>query len=119
MRVLYVPPNKTTRIPYLQKGGELPGVQYGSGFFGNLVIGLKRIALPALKAVGKAALPMAKEALMAGLASDGSVKERLKAAGQTALTRKNLVGLTKAGSRALRRNVDSTNRNKQRVVRPF
>ena len=115
MRVLYVPPNKTTRIPYLQKGGELPGVQYGSGFFGNLMSGLKRIALPALKAVGKAALPMVKEAAMAGLAADGSIKDRLKATRQTALSKKNLVGLTKAGSRALRRNVS----NKQRVVRPF
>ena len=90
----------------------MSGVQYGSGFFGNLMSGLKRIALPALKAVSLAALPMVKEAAMAGLATNGSIKNRLKAAGQTALKRKNLVGLTKAGSLALRS-------NRQRVVRPF
>ena len=83
------------------KRGELPGVQYGSGFVGNLVSGLKRIALPVLKAVGKAALPMAKEALMTGLAAKGSVRDRLKAGGQTALTKRNLVGLTKAGRKAV------------------
>ena len=100
MRVPYKPTAQSTKIHYLQKGGELPGVQYGSGFFGNLLSGLKRVALPALKAVGKAALPMAKEALMTGLATKGSVKDRLKAAGQTALTKKNLVGLAKVGGRA-------------------
>ena len=100
MRVPYIPPSKSSRALWLQKGGELPGVQYGSGFFGNLVSGLKRMAIPALKAVGKAALPMAKEALMAGLKSDGSVKKRLKAAGQTALTKRNLVSLAKAGRKA-------------------
>ena len=99
MRVRYEPPNKSTRIHYLQTGGELPVVQYGSEFFGNLVIGLKRIALPALKAVRKAALPMAKEALLTGLAAKGSVKDRMKAAGQTALTKKNLMGLAKAGGK--------------------
>ena len=40
---------------------------------------------------------MAKQAVMAGFAADGSVKDRFKAAGQTALTKKNLVGLAKAG----------------------
>ena len=78
----------------------MPGVQYGSGFFGNLVSGLKRIALPALKAIGKAALPMAKEAILSGLSDKGSDKESLKSAGQTALTKKNLVGLAKAGGKA-------------------
>ena len=78
----------------------MPGVQYGSGFFGNLVSGLKRIALPALKAIGKAALPMAKEALVSGLAAKGSIKDRLKAASQTALTKNNLMGLAKAGGKA-------------------
>ena len=100
MRVPYKPPAQSTRIHYLQKGGELPGVQYGSGFFGNLVSGLKRIALPALKAVEKAALPMAREALVTGLATKGSVKDRLKAAGQRAVTKKNLVSLAKAGGKA-------------------
>ena len=100
MRVAYEPPKHSTRIPYLQKGGELPGVQYGSGFFGNLISGLKKIALPALKAVGKAALPMAKEALISGLSAKGSVKDRLKAAGQSALTKNNHVSLAKAGGKA-------------------
>jgi len=101
MRVPYIPPSKSNRALWLQKGGELPGVQYGSGFFGNLMSGLKRIALPTLKAVGRAALPMAKEALMAGLQSEGSVKQRLRAAGQTALTKRNLVTLAKAGRKSV------------------
>ena len=101
MRVPYIPPSKASRALWLQEGGELPGVQYGAGFFGNLVSGLKRIALPALKAVGKAALPMAQEALMAGLKADGSMKKRLRAAGQTALTKPNLTRLVKSGRKAV------------------
>ena len=101
MRVPYIPPSKSTRIPWGQKGGELPGVQYGSGHFGNLRSVLKRMAIPALKAVGKAALPMVKEALMTGLATKGSARDRLKAAGQTALTKKNLVGLAQAGRKSV------------------
>ena len=92
MRVPYEPPAKSTKIHYLQRGGELPGVQYGSGFFGNLLKMAKTMALPALKEIGRAILPMAKKAVMAGLAADGSVKDRLRAAGQSALTKKNLVG---------------------------
>ena len=99
MRVRYEPPNK--RIHYLQKGGELPGVQYGSGFFGNLLQTAKTMALLALKVVAKAALPMAKKAVMAGLAADGSVKDRLRAAEQTALTKENLMGLAKTGGDAV------------------
>ena len=99
MRVPYEPPSKSTKIHYLQRGGELPGVQYGSGAFGNFFRAVKTAALPALKSVLKAALPMAKKAVMAGLAADGSVKDRLRAAGQSALTKKNLVGLAKAGRR--------------------
>ena len=95
MRVPYIPP--TGRIPYLQKGGELPGVQYGSGFFGNLLQTAKTMALPALKEIAKAALPMAKKAVMAGLASKGTIKERLKAASQSALTKENLLHLAKTG----------------------
>ena len=98
MRVPYKPPAQSTKIHYLQR--VLPGVQYGSGFFGNLLKAAKTVALPALKAVARAALPMAKQAIMAGLASDGSVKDRLRAAGQTALTKRNLVGLAKAGRKA-------------------
>ena len=73
----------------------------GRDFFGNIISGLKRIALPALKAVGKMALPMAKQALIAGLTTNSSVKSRLKAANQTALMKKNLMGLPKAGSCAV------------------
>ena len=101
MRVPYIPPSNASRALWLQHGGELPGVVYGAGYLGNLVSGLKRIALPALKAIGKAALPMAKEALMAGLKSEGSVKKRLKAASQTALTKQNLTSLAKAGRKSV------------------
>ena len=99
MRVLYEPPSKSTKIHYLQRGGELPGVQYGSGIFGNMFKALKTAALPALKAVTKAALPMVKSAVTAGLAADGSISDRLKAASQTALTKENLMGLAQAGRR--------------------
>ena len=99
MRVLYEPPSKSTKIHYLQRGGELPGVQYGSGFFGNLFKTVKTMALPALKSVAKAALPMVKNAVTAGLAADGSISDKLKAAGQTALTKNNLLNLAQAGRR--------------------
>ena len=79
-----------------QRGGALPGVQYGTGFFGNLLSGLKSVAVPALKAIGKAALPMAQEALAAGLSAKGPMKQRLKAAAQSATQKKNLVALGKA-----------------------
>ena len=100
MRVPYKPPAQSIKIHYLQRGGVLPGVQYSSGFFANLLKAAKTVALPALKAVARAALPMAKQAIMAGLVSDGSVNDRLRAAGQTAITEKNLVGLAKAGRKA-------------------
>ena len=99
MRVPYEPPSKSTKIHYLQRGGELPGGQYGSGFFGNLFKTVKTMALPALKAVAKTALPMVKSAVTAGLAADGSISDRIKAAGQTALTKENLMGLAQAGRR--------------------
>ena len=99
MRVPYEPPSKSTKIHYLQRGGELPGVQYGSGFFGNMFKAIKTAALPALKAVAKTALPMVKSAVTAGLAADGSISDRLKAAGQNALTKENLMGLAQAGRR--------------------
>ena len=54
-----------------------------------------------LKAVCKMALPMAKQALIAGLAADSSIKNRLKAASQSALTKKNILSLAKAESRAV------------------
>ena len=81
-----------------QRGGTLPGVQYGTGFFGNLLSGLKSVAVPALKAIGKAALPMAKQALVAGIASEGTVKQRLKKAAQAAATKENLMALAKSGA---------------------
>ena len=81
-----------------QRGGTLPGVQYGSGFFGSLLSGLKKIALPALKAIGKAALPMAQEAITAGLSAKGPLKQRLKKAAQTASRKGNLIALAKAGA---------------------
>ena len=80
-----------------QRGGTLPGVQYGTGFFGSLLSGLKKVALPALKAIGKA-LPMAQEALTAGLTAKGPLKQRLKKAAQSATQKQNLIGLAKAGA---------------------
>ena len=81
-----------------QRGGTLPGVQYGTGFFGSLLSGLKKVALPALKAIGKAALPMVQEGLAAGLTAKGPLKTRLKKAAQSATTKKNLLALAKAGA---------------------
>ena len=95
MRVAFKPSNRLS--PYLQKGGALPGVQYGGNFFNSTLSGLKRFSLPTLKAVGKAMLPMAQEAIMTGLSTKGGIKERLKAGAQTALTKKNLMGLAQAG----------------------
>ena len=69
-----------------------------TGFFGNLLSGLRSVAVPALKAIGKAALPMAQEALTAGLSVKGPMKQRLKAAAQSAAQKKNLVALAKAGA---------------------
>ena len=75
----------------------MPGIQYGTGFFGSLLSGLKSIAVPAMKAIGKAALPMVQKALAAGLSAKGPMKQRLKAAAQTATNKKNLIALDKAG----------------------
>ena len=80
-----------------QPGGTLLGVQYHTGYFGNLISSLKSVAVPALKAIGKAALPMAQEALAAGLSAKGPIKQRLKAAAQSATKKQNLVALGKAG----------------------
>ena len=43
---------------------------------------------------------MAQEAIMTGLSTKGGFKERLKAGAQTALTKKNLLGLANAGKTA-------------------
>ena len=77
-----------------QRGGTLPGLQYGTGFYGSLLSGLKSVAVPALKVIGKAALPMAQEALAAGLSAKGPMNQRLKA---SATKKKNLLSLGKAG----------------------
>ena len=79
-----------------QQGGTLRGVQYGTGFFGSLLSDLKSVAVPALKAIGKAALLLAQEALAAGLSAKGPIKQRLKVAAQSATQKKNLVALSKA-----------------------
>ena len=103
MRVQYIPSgsqatrNNITR--HVQHGGELPGVQYGTGFFGNLWSGVKKFAIPVLKSVAKEALPMATQALSAGLGAKGGVKAKLKAAGQSAVKKENLFRLGKAAAR--------------------
>ena len=66
---------------HFAEGGSLPHyVQDGTGFFGNLFSTVKRIALPVLKSVGKAALPIATQALQTGLSSQGNFKQRMKSA---------------------------------------
>ena len=94
--------SRVAAVKHLQRGGELPGVQHGTGFFGNLLSGLKTAAVSGLKEIGKAAIPMAKEALAAGLITKGPMKHRLRAAAQSATRRQNLVTLAKAGSRGAR-----------------
>ncbi len=103
MRVPYLPSgsqasrNNLTR--HVQHGGELPGVQYGTGFFGNLWSWVKKYAIPVLKSVAKEALPMATQALSAGLGAKGNLKTKLKAAGQSAVKKENLIRLGKAAAR--------------------
>ena len=83
---------------------------------------IKTAALPALKAVAKTALPMVKSAVTAGLAADGSISDRLKAASQSALTKNNLVSLASAGRRgAMIRNPSpaAVARRPRRPKRPF
>ena len=88
---------------HYQAGGLLPHyVQGGTGFFGSLLGGLKSIAMPVLKSVAKAALPMAQQAIGAALSSEGSLKDRLKAGAQSAATKKNLMKLGRAGLSAAR-----------------
>ena len=86
-----------------QDGGALPHyVQGGTGFFGSLLGGLKRVAMPVLKSVAKAALPMAQQAVSAALTTKGPMKQRLKAAAQTSATKQNLLKLGRAGLTAAR-----------------
>ena len=88
---------------YYQAGGALPHyVQGGTGFFGDLWGGLKRVAMPVLKSVAKAALPMAQQAVSTALTTKGPLKARLKAAGQSAATKENLLKLGRAGITAAR-----------------
>ena len=101
MRIPYIPNSslKSRRVlaQHLQMGGGLPGYQSGTGFFGNLLGGFKKIAMPVLKAVGKAALPMAQQAIGAALSKDGSIKDRFRAAAQSAGRKENLLKLGRAG----------------------
>ena len=88
---------------HFAEGGGLPYyVQSGTGFFGNLFSTIKRVALPVLKSVGKAALPIASKALSAGLSSSqGNVRQRMKAAAQSAMTKDNLLNLGRAAVRPI------------------
>ena len=85
MRVPYIPSSsqvgRQTITKHIQRGGELPGVQYGTGFFGSLWNGVKKLAVPVLKSVAKEAFPMPTQALSAGLGpKEGGLKAKLKAA---------------------------------------
>ena len=85
---------------HYQAGGALPHyMQGGTGFFGDLWGGIKRVAAPVLKSVAKAALPMAQQAVSAALTTKGPMKQRLKAAAQTAATKQNLLKLGRAAAR--------------------
>ena len=103
MRVPYLPSgsqaSRNALAKHIQHGGELPGVQYGTGFFGNLWSGVKKFAIPVLKSVAKEALPMVTQALSAGLGTKGGVRAKLKAVGQSAVKRENLLRLGKAAAR--------------------
>ena len=106
MRIPYIPNSslKSRRIlaQHLQMGGGLPGYQAGTGFFGNLLGMAKKMAMPVLKAVGKAALPIGQRAIAAALSKDGSIKDRLRAAAQSAGRKENLLSLGRAGLTAAR-----------------
>ena len=104
MRVPYIPSSsqvgRQTITKHIQRGGELPGVQYGTGFFGSLWNGVKKLAVPVLKSVAKEAFPMPTQALSAGLGpKEGGLKAKLKAAGQSAVKKENLLRLGKAATR--------------------
>ena len=78
---------------HYKQGGSLPHyVQGGTGFFGDLWGGIKRMAVPVMKA----ALPMATQAVSAALTAKGPVKQRLKAAAKSAVTKQNLINLGRA-----------------------
>ena len=91
-------------VNHIQRGSELPGFQLGTGFFGNMWSGVKKIAIPVLKtvasSVAKEALPMATQALSVGLGAKGWVRAKLKAAGQSAVRKDNLLRLGKAAAAA-------------------
>ena len=106
MRVPYFPSHhgqssRNAIAKHIQHGGDLPGVQYGTGFFGNLWSGVKKFAMPMLKSVAKEALPMATQALSAGLGTEGGLKAKLKAAGQSAIRKDNMLKLGKAAARPI------------------
>ena len=103
MTVPYIPSGfqagRQMLTKHIQHGGELPGVQYGTGFFGSLWSGMKKLAIPVLKSVAKEALPMVTQALSAGLVAKGGLKAKLKAADQSAVKKENLLRLGKAVAR--------------------
>ena len=82
------------------QGGSLPHyVQGGTGFFGDLWSGVKRMAAPVLKNVAKAALPMVTQAVETALRAPKG--QRLKAAAQSAATKQNLLTLGRAVARPI------------------
>ena len=60
------------------------------------------MAVPVMKSVAKAALPMAQEAVSEALSTKSPMKQRLKAAAQSAATKQNLLKLGRAGLTAAR-----------------
>ena len=59
---------------------------------------MKKLAVPVLKSVAKEALRMATQALSAGMGAKGGLKAKLKAAGQSAVKKENLLHLGKAAA---------------------
>ena len=55
------------------------------------------MAVPVLKSVAKAALPMAQQAISTAITTKGPLKQRLRAAAQTANTKQNLMRLGRSG----------------------
>ena len=87
---------------HYKHGGSLPHyMQGGTGFFGDLWGGIKRMAVPVMKNLGTAALPIASQAISAALTAKGPVKQRLKAAAQSAVTKQNLINLGRAAARPI------------------
>ena len=84
---------------HFAQGGSLPHYQEGTGFFGNLLGAAKRFAVPVLKSLAKEALPMVGQAVSTALSAKGPVKNRLKNAAQSVVTKNNLINLGRAAVR--------------------